>query len=240
MAGFLSVQCNQGVARVFLDRGAKANALDSALLAELRRALAALSGESELRVVVLGANGRTFCGGADTGEMSRLDASSGSAFVAGIHEVCAAIRALPVPVVASLHGAVIGAGLEIAASCDLRVAAEGTRFSMPEVKLGIPSVVEAALLPRLIGAGRARWLVMTGEPIDAQTALQWGLIDQIGAPDHLIELLLKCDKEALQVQKKLCQLWEEAPLSVSVAQSIERFGEVIARRPLSAGKPSAP
>ena len=82
--------------------------------------------------------------------------------------MCAAIRALPVPVVAQLHGAVIGAGLEIAAACDLRVAAAGTKFAMPEVRLGIPSVVEAALLPRLMGAGRAAWLVLTGESIDAQ------------------------------------------------------------------------
>lgn len=76
-------------------------------------------------------------------------------FVTRIHNVCKAIRDLPVPVVARLHGAVIGAGLEIAASCDLRVAAEGTKFAMPEVRLGIPSVVEAALLPRLMGSGRA-------------------------------------------------------------------------------------
>ena len=72
--------------------------------------------------------------------------------------------------VARLHGAVIGAGLEIAAACDLRVAAEGTKFAMPEVKLGIPSVVEAALLPRLMGSGRAAWLVLTGEAIDARRA----------------------------------------------------------------------
>lgn len=244
MASLLSVQRSQGVARVFFDRSAKANALNSALLDEAKRAFTALEAESELRAVVLGGNGKTFCGGADTGEMSRLDASSGSAFVARIHDVCAAIRALPVPVLAQMQGAVIGAGLEIAAACDLRVAAKGTRFSMPEVKLGIPSVVEAALLPRLIGAGRARWLVMTGEAIEAQKALQWGLIDAIGSPEDILQSLLSADREALRVQKRLCQLWEEAPLAVSVAQSIERFGEVIdramARRPLSAAKPSAP
>ena len=97
-----------------------------------------------------------------------------------IHDVCQAIRALPIPVLAQMHGAVIGAGLEIAAACDLRVAAEGTKFAMPEVRLGIPSVVEAALLPRLMGSGRAAWLVLTGEAIDARRALEWGLIEEIG------------------------------------------------------------
>jgi len=130
--------------------------------------------------------------------------------------------------VARLHGAVIGAGLEIAAACDLRVAAEGTRFAMPEVRLAIPSVVEAALLPRLMGSGRAAWLVLTGEAIDARRALEWGLIEEIGsdaAVDALILSLVKNDREALRMQKQLLQLWEEAPLAASIEKSIELFGE---------------
>ena len=152
-----------------------------------------------------------------------------------IHHVCAAIRALPVPVIAQLHGAVIGAGLEIAAACDLRVAAEGTKFAMPEVKLAIPSVVEAALLPRLMGSGRAAWLVLTGEAIDARRALEWGLIEQV-CPDleagvaSLVQTLLAADRQALRMQKQLLQLWDEAPLSTSVAASIERFASIHASR----------
>jgi enoyl-CoA hydratase len=126
-------------------------------------------------------------------------------------------------VVASLHGAVIGAGLEIAAACDLRVAAEGTKFSMPEVKLGIPSVVEAALLPRLMGSGRAAWLVLTGEAIDARRALEWGLIEAIGDGSDLLEKLRANDSRALRLQKQLLQLWDEAPLATSIAASIESF-----------------
>src|SRR5579875_588151 len=77
------------------------------------------------------------------------------------------------------HAFVGGAGLELAASCDLRVASEGSRFGMPEVRIGIPSVVEAALLPRLVGWGRARRLLLTGETIDAAEALAWGLVDAV-------------------------------------------------------------
>src|SRR2546428_10149070 len=117
--------------------------------------------------------------------MAGLDARSARDFITRIHRACNAVRRLPVPVVAQLHGAVIGAGLELAASCDLRIAADGTRFAMPEVRLGIPSVVEAALLPRLVGSGRAAWLVLTGEPIDAERAYDWGLVETLCAADGL-------------------------------------------------------
>ena len=179
----IEVQAAGGVAQVFLSRPEKANALTSGLLDRLRESIEALGADPSLRVVVLAGRGRSFCGGADVEELAALDASSAGAFVERIHLVCRAIRALPVPVVARLHGAAIGGGLEIAAACDLRVAAEGTKLSMPEVRLGIPSVVEAALLPRLMGSGRAAWLVMTGEAIDARRAMEWGLIEEVGGED---------------------------------------------------------
>ena len=177
----MDVELEGSLARIFLNRPEKANALNSAMLAAPAGALESLAPEA-LRVVVL-----------------------------------------PVPVVARLHGAVIGAGLEIAAACDLRVAAEGARFSMPEVRLGIPSVVEAALLPRLMGSGRAAWLVLTGEAIDARRALGWGLVEEIGDGERLVQSLLAGDRDALRAQKQLLQLWEEASLATSVAASIERF-----------------
>jgi enoyl-CoA hydratase len=214
------------VARIFLNRPEKANALNSGMLEELRNAFHNLAIEPGLRVVVLAGKGKTFCGGADTGELKNLTTKTAGAFVEKIHRVCAAIRDLPVPVVARLHGAVIGAGLEIAAACDLRVAADGTKFAMPEVRLGIPSVVEAALLPRLMGSGRAAWLVLTGEAIDARRALEWGLIEEVGDGERLVQHLLAADPAALRVQKELLQLWDEAPLATSVAASIERFTQV--------------
>ena len=219
----IEVEREGGVARIFLNRPEKANALNSAVLGDLRKILEGLVKDDTLRVAVLAGKGNAFCGGADTEELKSLTAVNAGAFVERIHAVCKAIRELPVPVVARLHGAVIGAGLEIAAACDLRVAAAGTKFAMPEVRLAIPSVVEAALLPRLMGSGRAAWLVLTGEAIDAQRAYEWGLIEEIGDGENLVKALLAADREALRMQKQLLQLWEEAPLSTSVAASIERF-----------------
>ena len=226
----MDVEREGPVARIFLNRPEKANALNSAALRELASGLESLAPDESLRVVVLAGRGKTFCGGADTQELKSLNAATAGAFVEKIHNVCQAIRDLPVPVVARLHGAVIGAGLEIAAACDLRVAAEGTKFAMPEVRLGIPSVVEAALLPRLMGSGRAAWLVLTGEAIDARRALEWGLIEEIGDGEQLLQHLLSGDRDALRVQKQLLHLWEEASLSTSVAASVERFANLAGPR----------
>jgi enoyl-CoA hydratase/carnithine racemase len=224
----VDVESEGGVARIFLNRPEKVNALHSPLLESLLEAIKRVENARDVRVVVLGGRGKAFCGGADVGELSTLDAQSAPRYVEKIHAVCRAIRKLPVPVVARLHGAAIGAGLEIAAACDLRIAAEGTKFSMPEVRLGIPSVVEAALLPRLMGSGRAAWLVLTGEPIDARRAYEWGLIEQIGGDTEVarvLEKLLKNDGDALRMQKQLLQLWEEAPLAASIEKSIELFAQ---------------
>lgn len=227
----VEIEAKDGVARVFLARPEKSNALDTPFLLEIQACFEKLGDDAGLRAVVLAGRGKAFCGGADVAELASLTASNAAAFVGRIHAVCSAIRALPVPVVARLHGAVIGAGLEIAAACDLRVAAEGTRFAMPEVRLGIPSVVEAALLPRLVGAGRAAWLVLTGEFIDARRAFDWGLVEALGGDEvlaRLLESLLAGDREALRAQKALCQLWDEAPLAESVARSVAAFGRAFA------------
>lgn len=222
----VELRIKDGIAGIFLNRPGKSNALSSALLEELLARLRELENSAGLRVAVLAGHGKSFCGGADVAEMAELNPASAKKFITRIHRCCDAIRKLEVPVVARLHGAVIGAGLEIAAACDLRIAAEGTRFSMPEVRLGIPSVVEAALLPRLMGSGRAAWLVLTGEALDARQAYEWGLVEQIGGDDAVVALinnLMKSDPEALRMQKQLLQLWEEAPLTTSIERSIALF-----------------
>src|SRR5258706_6417814 len=231
----VELRIKDGIAGIFLNRPEKSNALSSLVLEELHAKLKQIDRDPGLRVAVLAGHGKSFCGGADIHEMSALEASTAAAFIGKIHACCDAIRRLPVPVVACLQGAVIGGGLELAASCDLRIAAEGTRFAMPEVRLGIPSVVEAALLPRLVGAGRAAWLVLTGEPIDAKPALDWGLVEEL-APlaaldervDVLVQRLVAAEREALAAQKKLLRLWQEAPLTEAVAASIGIFARAYA------------
>jgi len=185
-----------------------------------------------LRVVVLsGAGQRAFVGGADINELAALDRDNARGFITLVHRCCDSCRRLPVPVIARIDGYALGAGLELAAACDLRVASEGSHFGMPEVRIGIPSVVEAALLPRLIGAGHTRNLVLTGDMIDAPTALAWGLVDAVAPPDRLDDAverfaspILAGGPHAIRLQKKLVLDWEDMPsTAASVRRGIDCF-----------------
>ncbi len=219
------------VARVTIENPAKLNILSPRTLQDLTKAVEDAGADARVRALVLtGAGSKAFVGGAELQTLGSLDPRSAREFITLIHDACAAMRACPVPVVARINGWCLGAGLEIAACCDLRLAAEHAQFGMPEVRLGIPSVVEAAMLPRLVGTGRARWLVMTGETIDAERALAWGLIEEVFPVenfdkqfDQRIDALLAGDPEAMRAQKRLCNLWEEAPLAESVRASIDEF-----------------
>ncbi|MDI1285941.1 MAG: enoyl-CoA hydratase-related protein, partial [Reyranella sp.] len=151
------------VAHVVFDNARRLNVLNPPALHDLTQAFHALAGEDDLRVVVLsGAGGRAFIGGADINHMVAMRRSEdGRAFITLVHKLCQSIRDCPVPVICRLEGYTLGAGLEVAAACDLRIAADDAHFGMPEVKVGVPSVVEAALLPRLIGWGRTSWMLLT-------------------------------------------------------------------------------
>ena len=222
------------VARISIERPAKLNSLDSPTLDGITEALRALP--AGVRAVVLtGAGERAFAGGASLEELAALEPGSAREFIGRVHRACAALRECPLPVIARVNGYCLGAGLELAAACDLRIAAAHAQFGMPEVRLGIPSVVEAALLPRLVGAGRARWLVLTGESIDAAQALAWGLVERVvptpeldAAVDHALDALLAAGDAALRAQKRLCKMWEEAPLEECVRVSVVEFAAAYA------------
>ena len=174
------------IATVTVDYQTKINILGRARTERLRDAFLGLAGDEELRAVVLtGAGERAFIGGADITEMVALEPATARTFITTLHEACQAIRDLPVPVIARIDGFCLGAGLEVAASCDLRVASERSSFGMPEVRVGLPSVIEAALLPSLVGWGRTRELVYTGESWDAAEAQRAGLLERVVAPEAL-------------------------------------------------------
>jgi enoyl-CoA hydratase/carnithine racemase len=208
------------------------NLLDSALMRRFAEAVAALSAEEGLRAVVLsGADPRPFVGGADIREMGAIrDQAEARAFIELVHGCCRAVRDCPVPVVARIGGYALGAGLELAAACDLRIAADDARFGMPEVRVGIPSVVEAALLPSLIGWGRARRLLLLGEIIGAAEAFEWGLVERVapasGLDDAVEEWLGHLDAAgpaALRAQKALMREWENLPADRAIAAGIDAF-----------------
>src|SRR3954453_3090469 len=150
----------RGVVRLTICNAGSLNILGSAVIDGVREALEALGADRTIRVmIVAGQSEKSMIGGADIKEMARLDQAAAEKFITGLRDLCEAVRAFPAPVVARIPGWCLGGGLEFAAACDLRIAAHDAKFAMPEVKVGIPSVIHAALLPRLIGWGRARWLV---------------------------------------------------------------------------------
>jgi enoyl-CoA hydratase len=223
---------SRGVVRLTICNAGPLNILGSKVIQAVREGLETLAADRQIRVLVLaGQSAKSMIGGADIKEMARLDQNSAEKFITGLRDLCEAVRNFPAPVIARMPGWCLGGGLEVAAACDFRVAGYDAKFGMPEVRVGIPSVIHAALLPRLIGWGRARWLVMTAENIDASTALAWGLVDVVApeggldaAVEKTVEALLKCGAEALRAQKALLRQWEELPLTESVNVSIEVFG----------------
>lgn len=239
----LDERSNGLVAFVTVNNRSRLNAMSSALMAEFVETLSELATHADLRALVLtGAGDKAFIGGADIREMSALsDAEAGRRFITRLHECCAALRAIPVPTIARINGFALGGGLEIAASCDVRVAVESAVFGMPEVRLGIPSVIEAALLPMLVGWGRARQILLFGETFSAQDALSWGLIERVvsaaeldSAVDHWIDQGLLCAPGAVRLQKELIRSWETMPLKAAIQAGIDSFATAV-----RSGEPAA-
>lgn len=219
------------VRRVTIANDAKLNTLNSELLLQLA---AAFEVEEDIRAVVLAGEGpRAFIGGADIREMGAVTTpAQGQAFIERVHGACAAIRACRVPVIARIQGWCLGAGLEIAAACDLRIAADVAKFGMPEVRVGIPSVVEAALLPGLIGWGRTRRLLLLAETLDAATMESWGFLERVvpmesldPAVEEWVALLREAGPVAIANQKALIREWEDLPLSKAIAAGIPAFAK---------------
>ena len=208
------VEQRGAVARLTLNRPAKLNVLNGELIAAATRAVADLDGEDGPKVVILRGAGRAFVAGADVREMREFTPASARSFITQLHGFFSTISAADALVVAQIHGPALGAGCELAAVCDLRVAGRSATFGMPEVRVGMPSVIEAAVLVPLIGLGRAQHLVYTGDVIGADEALTWGLVTRVVADaelepavDALADQLAGYSRTALRLQKSLVRRW---------------------------------
>jgi enoyl-CoA hydratase/carnithine racemase len=187
-----------------------------------------LSQDAALRAVVLtGAGEKAFIAGADLAEMKDLDIDGAREEHTLTHLACDAIRRCPVPVIARINGYCLGLGMELAASCDLRVASEQARFGMPEVRVGLPSGMEAALLPALVGWGRAAELVLTGDIFEARDVHRWGFLQKLvpapeldAAVEKWIASIFASGARAVRLQKALMRDWERLPLDEAIQQGI--------------------
>ncbi|MEN8160179.1 MAG: enoyl-CoA hydratase-related protein [Myxococcota bacterium] len=163
-----------------LNRPDQLNALSSRMLEAIASRAGELAADASLRAVIVTGSGRAFAAGADIAEMQRMTAQEGLAFSRLGHEAFAALEALPVPVIAAVNGFALGGGLELALACDWIYAARRARLGQPEVGLGlIPGFGGTSRLPRRVGPGWARELVLTGEPLGAESAERIGLVNRV-------------------------------------------------------------
>jgi len=221
------------VAYVTVNNEEKHNALPvegRSLLADTMREI---SRNPELRCVVLtGAGSKSFIGGANISEMSEFpDAHVAESGSATTHAACDSIRRVPVPVIARINGYCLGAGMEIATSCDMRVASTNAKFGMPEVRYGVPSGMEACLIPLIVGWGKARELVFTGDIIDAAEAYHFGYMEKLVAPEALDEQVEKwvhsiciSGPRCIRIQKQLIGDWERMSITDAVQAGVRAVG----------------
>lgn len=219
------------IVTITVNRPQHLNTLTHELILNLTETIKRWTTEEKIRVIVITGSGeRAFVGGVDVRAMKDLDPDGAEKFITDLHRCFLAIRQSEKIVIASINGFALGGGLELVASCDLRIASDQARFGMPEVKVGIPSVIEAACLPRLIGFGRAAELVYTGEMIDAHEAERIGLINKVvpheklpEATGQLARKILLNGPAAMALQKKLIAQWMDLNLTDSIAAGIRSF-----------------
>lgn len=196
------------VARLTLNRARKRNALSLELMDELLGALRCASSEPEVRVIVLEGAGPAFSAGHDLGEMIGRDTAFFQTLFDRCTEVMECIHRLPQPVIAKVHGMASAAGCQLVAACDLAVASERAQFATPGVKIGLFCSTPMVPLSRAIGRKRALEMLLTGRPITADTALEWGLVNRV-VPAHALD----AETAAL-----IASVADSSPLTVAIGK----------------------
>jgi enoyl-CoA hydratase len=224
------------VALLTLDRPSLLNALDRATLEALQAHVAALAKDASLRAVVVTGEGRAFAAGADIAEMRSLDVLGGEAFSRLGHAALGALEALAVPTIAAVNGFALGGGCELACACDWIYASNKARFGQPEVNLGLlPGFGGTSRLLRRVGLAWAKELVLSGEPIDAETAQRIGLVNRVFAPEALLPAALAAGETiarkgpfAVAQAKRVLQEGQDADVRTAHALEQQAFGVVFA------------
>jgi enoyl-CoA hydratase len=226
-------QVEPGISRVTLNRPEKMNPFFRETAIELQEAFAHLNADATVRVVILTGSGKAFAGGADLNVLAGARSPwDGRAYLTLLYETFAVVERLAQPVIAAVNGLCIGAGPELVAACDFAIAAESARFAMPEVALGLPSVIQAALFPHYASLGRVREWLYTADEIDAREAERWGLVNRV-VPDGALQdealrtarKIASRDALAVRLQKELInRRWLRTDLETAMLDSIDMLG----------------
>lgn len=243
----LQIERAAGVATLTLNRPEAMNALSRALRREIARAFRTLAAEEAIGVVILTGRGRAFSAGVDLKEIGGEVGDDSPGALLEDQDLIGAMRAYPLPIIGAVNGYAITGGFELALACDVLVASSEARFADTHARVGIvPGWGLSQILPRRIGASRAKELSFTGNYLDAEGALAWGLVNRVVAPDALLPTcramaadMLSCDRATLRQIKRVYDEGEktslaeglrlEARVSIEHARAV-RPEQVAARR----------
>ncbi|MEJ3656837.1 enoyl-CoA hydratase/isomerase family protein [Actinomycetes bacterium KLBMP 9759] len=216
---------------VTLDRPRTLNALTLDDIADLRAAIDDL--DPGVRAIVFTSSGRTFCSGMNVDTFLGFDAAGARAFIGDLRDLLRKVRTLPVVTMCAVDGHCLGAAFELAMACDLRIATDRAVFGLPEIKVGIPSVVDAALLQQHVGLSTAKEMILLGDGYPVGRLA--GLCNAVVAPEALaaavgvfLGKVTPHSRTAVAAQKRLFEVWQNSSLTEGADISVDEFGSVFA------------
>lgn len=219
MYNTLKYEVVDGLATVTVSRPEALNALNTTILDELSTLFTEIENEESVKAVILTGEGKSFVAGADIAQMKDLSPEDAHAMMVKGHDVMYKIENLSKPVIAAVNGFALGGGCELAMSCDIRIASEKAKFGQPEVGLGIiPGFGGTVRLPKLVGKGMAKYLILTAEIIGAEEAKNIGLVEKVVSAE---ELMKEAEKIARNIMTKAPIALKEAKYSIDTAYDLE-------------------
>ena len=231
MSAGVSVERRDGIATLSMNGRTQLNLLRPAVFRELRNRVEECGDDPNVRAIILRGDGeRAFSAGVDLREMKDLTPLTAEQFIRSLHRAARILVDVPIPVAAAIQGPCLGGALELALAADIRIASADAIFGLPEVRVGLPSVIEASLLPPTVGLGRARKMLLTGEIVDAAEAHRIGLVDEVveheqvntRAMDTAREFLVMA-RPVLAAQKDIITKWLELGETESAEYTIKAF-----------------
>lgn len=224
----LQIESRGEIRIVTIDRPEALNALNAATLDEFGDVLASVEASRPRALIITGAGDRAFCSGADVKELFARSQAARVVASRGGHAIFRRLESLQCPTIALINGVALGGGLELALACTFRIATPNAKLGLPEVKLGlIPSYGGTQRLPRLVGEARALELILTGEPITAQTAYAIGLVNQI-AEAQALEKAISFAEQFTKYSRRTVELALAAIKDAQPAQTNAGFAHEIA------------
>jgi enoyl-CoA hydratase/carnithine racemase len=231
---FVTVEREGALAWVTLDRP-PLNLIVPEMVEGIRATFETLRRDTTVRAAVVTGAGRATTGGMQLQVLRDFTPGPAKTFIASLHEAINLVHDAPFPTACMINGACLGAGFELAMACDLRTAATDAVMGLPEIRVGIPSVIEAALLPGVVGPGRAAEILLTGESVTARQAFEWGLVNRVAPRSELravtaelVGRILACAPSAVRLQKELIVRWRNTDLRTAVEYGVNAFGQSFA------------